>query len=446
MNFIVIGLSLLLLSGCSSYGVVKNQGMADPPAEQPYEIALAGGRNSGDISLLLAFSGGGTRAAALSYGVLQELREASVTIDGQRRRMLDEIDVISSVSGGSFTSAYFGLNGEDIFEDYEDVFLKRDVQSRLLRSLLNPLRWFGRTGRTEMAIGMYEREIFHGKTFADMRQKGGPLILINASDLGYGVRFSFVQEYFNLLCSDINSFPVARAVTASSAVPVLFNPVVVKNYPGCEYERSKFLDRIRQQVGNKPELIKVVEGLMTYRDKEKRPYARFVDGGITDNLGLRAVYEIIEVSGGVKAFVERNKQKVPRKLVLISVDASTNPEPMMDQTAKQPSLEETVDAMSSAQLHLYNAATLDLMNRTLRRWARDVSTPQRTVEPHFIKIGFDDIQDADRNRYFNRIPTSFRLSEEQVDKLIAAGRELLRNNPDYRRLLASVQGGRAAVR
>ena len=39
-----------------------------------------------------------------------------------------KIDVIGSVSGGSFTSAYYGLYGEGTFDDFEGRFLKRDVQ------------------------------------------------------------------------------------------------------------------------------------------------------------------------------------------------------------------------------------------------------------------------------------------------------------------------------
>ena len=91
--------------------------------------------------------------------------------------------------------------------------------------------------------------MFHNKTFADMQRQDGPLILINASDLGYGVRFSFIQEYFNLLCSDIESYPVARAVTASSAVPVLFNPVVLENYAGCDQDKLEWLARCQRAGG-----------------------------------------------------------------------------------------------------------------------------------------------------------------------------------------------------
>jgi NTE family protein len=99
------------------------------------------GQRSNDVVFMLAFSGGGTRAAALSYGVLEELHETSYIFNGREIRLLDEVDSISSVSGGSFTAAYYGLHGERIFEDYEDIFLRRNVQRSLINGLLNPINW-----------------------------------------------------------------------------------------------------------------------------------------------------------------------------------------------------------------------------------------------------------------------------------------------------------------
>ena len=90
--------------------------------------------NSENLLLYLTFSGGGTRAAALSYGVLEELRKTEVVIDGKKRRLLDEIDGISSVSGGSFTAGYYGLFGDRIFEDFESKFLKKNIQGALDRT------------------------------------------------------------------------------------------------------------------------------------------------------------------------------------------------------------------------------------------------------------------------------------------------------------------------
>ena len=444
-----LGLALLLLSGCASYGVIDNEPQKAAGTSDGYSIRSGGGSgwHSGDITLILAFSGGGTRAAALAYGVLEELRDTNILIDGNPKRLLDEIDIISSVSGGSFTSAYYGLYGDRIFEDFEDAFLRRNVQRQLIRGLLNPLEWFSTAGRTEMAVKLYEKELFHGATFEDMKREGSPLILINASDLGYGVRFSFVQDYFNLLCSDISDYPVARAVTASSAVPLLFNPVVVENYQDCKKTKPAWLHAAEERAVGDPELTLAVNGLNSYYKKDRRQFAHFVDGGITDNLGLRAIYEIIEISGGAKVFVEKKlDRKPPRRLVIVSVNASTDPEPEMDVSNKQPSLSETIGAMSDVQLHRYNVATMALMDKSVRRWARDLSTPGRSVMPYFIHVGFRDIAQPEQLRFFNQVPTSFSLTGEQVDKLIAAGRDLLRNHPDFQRLVAGLGGESAAHR
>lgn len=441
MKFVTLSLALLILSGCTSYGVVNNKprsGLDDRPA---YSIKNVGDkRGAKEVGLLLAFSGGGTRAAALAYGVMQELRDTTISINGQSSRLLDEVDAISSVSGGSFTSAYYGLYGDRLFEDFEQVFLRQDVKQQLIRRLLSPQRWFSTISRTETAVDFYDESIFRGATFADLQRKGGPLIIINASDLGHGVRFSFLQEYFNLLCSDISTFPVARAVAASSAVPVLFHPIVVENYQNCENRELDWLLAAERNVANDPQLAQVVRGLKTFYNKDKRRYVHLVDGGITDNLGLRAVYEIVEIAGGATEFMKKIDDEPARRFVVISVNASTKPEPKMDLSAQRPSVEETVGAMTDVQLHLYNAATLELMQASMQRWTQELSEPGRPVEPYFIETNFRDVVQAKKRRFFNRIPTSFSLTDEQVDELIAAGRELLRNNPDYRRLIADLGG------
>ncbi|MBL8509312.1 MAG: patatin-like phospholipase family protein, partial [Chitinimonas sp.] len=190
-----------LLAGCTSVGVVQNQPIAKI-ASGGYSLhtfADKHTRQRGELTLALAFSGGGTRAAALSYGVLQELRDTQVHVDGREMRLLDAVNLISSVSGGSFTSSYYGLYGDRVFVDFEERFLRRDIEGALVRGLLNPLRWFSSRGRTEMAVDYYRQVLFGDATFQDLLERDGPLVLINTSDLGGGVRFSFVQEYFNLL-------------------------------------------------------------------------------------------------------------------------------------------------------------------------------------------------------------------------------------------------------
>jgi NTE family protein len=442
---LLLTLMPLFIGGCTSYGVIDNPPITAMEHGSGYSWQSWSKESRGsDLTVILSFSGGGTRAAALAYGVLQGLRDTTIEVggdvDGRTVRLLDEVDYISSVSGGSFTSAYYGLYGDRIFEDFEEDFLLRDVEKHLFWGLANPAEWFRKGGRTEMAIRYYNENVFHGATFADMKRDNAPLILINASDLGHGMRFSFIQEYFNLLCSDVNSFPVAKAVAASSAVPLVFLPVVLENYSDCDTRHLAWLDAARKRTESDPLMQQMVNDIDSLLDKDQRHYVHLVDGGITDNLGLRALYELFTLSGGVKETLRIHHKKAPSRLVIISVNASTDPEPLMDKSNAEPSISETIGAMSDVQLHRYNTATLELMERSLEQWTNAMSTPGHPVKSYFIRIGVDDIESAKHRMFFNQIPTSFSLSKEQVDRLAQGGKAILQGNAGYQQLVADLGG------
>jgi NTE family protein len=121
--------------------------------------------------------------------------------------------------------------------------------------------------------------------------------------------------------------------------------------------------------------------------------------------------------------------------VLISVNSATDPQLLMDQTTKQPSIADSITAMSTVQLGRYSADTLALMKSSLKRWAAELSTLGQPVEPYFILLDFNSVVEPERRHFLNQIPTSFSLTDEQVDELIAVGGELLRNHPEFRRLM-----------
>jgi len=432
-------LTSAMLGACASYGVIQNAPIPAVSDRPPYTLkTYADFSKTGDIAFILNFSGGGTRAAAMAYGVLQELRDTPLTIDGQPASMLDEVDNISAVSGGSFTAAYYGLHGYGIFDTFEEAFLRRNVESHMKKSLLLPTHWFGRKGRTQCAIEYYQDILFHDATFADMLQPGRPLVIINASEMASGVRFSFIQGYFNLLCSDLLTFPVANAVAASSAVPVVFNPVVLENYAECPGHELALSPAVIEQTKKNPELAMLYDGIRSFSDKENHKYLFLVDGGITDNLGLRALSDIIAIVGGPKALLNRLQKKPPSKVVLISVNASTEKVSELGRTNKQPSLLQAVNSMSGVQLHRYNAATVALLQNQLTEWASILSTPEYPVTSSFIQVTFEDIEQPELKLFLNKIPTSFNLTDEQVDTLIDTARRLLRDNPDYQALVSEL--------
>ena len=438
----LIPLSILLLSGCTTTARITNS-----PVDEaiPIDSIAIGGRgeNADNALFFISFSGGGTRAAALSYGVLEELRDATFTFGGKKKRLLDEVDSISSVSGGSFTAAYYALYGDRIFEDYEEVFLRRNVQKTLIGSLLNPVNWvrmiFTKLNRTELAIDYYERNIFHRSTFADIEARGGPLLAINATDLGIGQRFTFTQQSFNLLCSDIGNFSVARAVAASSAVPIAFKPVTLKNHDTCQYEDPDWIDYARENPFNNERLRTQLRGFDSYKDKQERPYIHLADGGITDNLGVRSLYDRIEATGGAMRTFKDAGARLPEYIIVIVVNAQTRAADPMDSSNKSPSNAAVLGAVSRTQIGRYNLESMVLLEESLKRWATELTTPDHKVTPYFIKLDFESIADEKVRLIFNNMATSFSLPNEEVDNLIEAGRVLLRQSPDYQRLLTLIK-------
>src|SRR6478752_46306 len=112
-----------LAGGCAHWPATPRLEQAGAPGYRVDDSARRG--QSDDLLVIVAMSGGGTRAAALGYGVLEELRRTEVTVNGQKRRLLDEVDVISAVSGGSFPATYYALRGEKTFEEFESKVLLR---------------------------------------------------------------------------------------------------------------------------------------------------------------------------------------------------------------------------------------------------------------------------------------------------------------------------------
>ena len=137
--------AVLLGAGCAHYPENARLEHYDPQSGYRFKNLTNTG-NSDSLQVFLAFSGGGTRAAALSYGVLEELARTQIVREGQSRRLLDEVDYISAVSGGSFTAAYYALYCDRIFDDFEHKFLNQNIQRQLMWRMASP-RTCIRSGR-----------------------------------------------------------------------------------------------------------------------------------------------------------------------------------------------------------------------------------------------------------------------------------------------------------
>jgi NTE family protein len=431
---------LLLVGAACAHRVGREQPLErwTPDERQREQAQLEAGR-SPELLVLLAFSGGGTRAAALAYGVLQELAATEVMTQKGPRPLHHEVDAISSVSGGSFASAYFGLRGDAMFEEFEERFLRKNIEGALIGQLFNPLNWpklmNPSYGRSDIAAEYYSKHVFDGATFADFERPGAPAVAINATDLASGMRFAFYRPYFDLICADIDTYPVSRAVAASSAVPGLLSPLNLENYAGsCGYQTRDWIINSVQDEGS---TIRKTQAklLLSYLDREKRPWLHLVDGGIADNLGLRAFYNRVSLAGGLEAAFPEVKHPGGRNVLLILVNAIVKKTPEWALVSDNPSLVEVVGSVSSIQLARFDVDTIELVRTSFERWTRENSAPGRPVTFDFVEVSFDHMPDEAKRKKLNEVGTNFHISDEQVDLLIDAGRQILRESPDFQSFL-----------
>lgn len=279
----------------------------------------------------LAFSGGGYRAAAYHVGVLRTLN---------RLVILDKVDVISSVSGGSIVAAYYALHKSDSYDAFEKSFIQ-ELQHSSLKAvyrtgwlllillavlfLVAPFYVSGFANIIILLIGVafffwqykllpwscfierqYIKHFFGEATLKDLPEQ--PLVAINATDVETGTLFTFSRNkmscYKYTYCQEptkfiSDNFPVSKAVMASSCVPHLFPPVKIDE---------------------------------TYQEGKVIPNVVLVDGGLYDNQGAHKLTQTTSsyyteyciVSDAGNTYLNNKGSRNSLRLILKTVDILMN--------------------------------------------------------------------------------------------------------------------------
>ncbi|OQC05706.1 MAG: Patatin-like phospholipase [Candidatus Hydrogenedentes bacterium ADurb.Bin101] len=456
----LILLACLAVTGCRTMPV-RNVPLEsyDPDYGYRYRNIAPGESDSDSLLLILTFSGGGTRAAALSYGVLCVLRDTTIFLDGQTRSLLDETDVISSVSGGSLTAAYYGLFGDRIFQEFQERVLYRDIQGGLVRSLLSPGNFFRLLspfyGRTDLMADNFNQRFFDHKTYGDLLEKNSrPYIIINTTDMSRGSRIGFTQGLFDLFYSDLSAYPIGNAVAASAAFPGLLAPTTLINHPKPETFIPPEWVTLEQ---SRP--ASIIPDDPTYYLDKGHPYIHVVDGGVSDNLGLLPIIMGMDGRFSDDKIAMAAPDKTPDKIIIITVNAAGSTEESWDLKAGLPGLVNTLLAAGTTPLGNFSQAQIGYMRqqiayhnnlREIRKEVEKQATAQGVTihvpaletndsDYHFIEVSFDQLPCREEREQLSQIPTNFRLPRKEVDRICGAAKTILENNPDFQALLDTLQ-------
>lgn len=441
----------LVVAGCSSPDRGINPALPPGARNEGYDLAAmnaASGRT--DLLIFVALSGGGKRSAAFAHGVLRGMRQVPVGVGGPPSTLLAEIDQIAGVSGGSFTAAHLALNGARSFETFPEEFLYRDVAAYVWGTYVLPWQWGWLVdpyiGTNDRMAQVYDDLMFHGATFRDLVARGRPRLSINATDLASGGPFPFLPHAFDVICSDLSRFSLARAVAASNGFPLLFTPITLANQrgPACNTPLPVNLaDQPPQRDFNRRRLYEIVDRMA---DRERTPWLHLLDGGIADNLALRTTLNFSLLGGtDMSAFIAASMPV--RRMLVISVDGQSSTDQALSQQRMVNGLVQIFDAVSGGQIDNYNLETLGMLQAEVDRLTarqRELRCARAPMIAGFAcddtrgmlaRVSLADVPDPALRDRLRRIPTGLSLLREDVDALVAAGEMVIRGNAELAEFL-----------
>lgn len=442
---------IVCIAGCSSLRPWANIPLKD---DGPGRVYPASDR---DPTMLVAItlSGGGARAAAFGFGVLSELQQTTFVWNGRQTHLLEATDVIGGVSGGSILAAYYAAFGAKGLADFEQDFLRQNFQNSLILQAMRPTSLYDLTspwyGRSHLLARRLD-ELYRGKTYADLeRDPRNPRLVISATDMSLGTSFEFTADQFSLICSDLRSVPLSFAVASSSAVPVLLSPTTLKNFALDCRERG-IVATVGANSGDSYRVRMFRAQANSYLDASRRPYIHLVDGGLADNLGVRTLLDRALAGGGLgKTFTEAGVPRgAVRKMVLVTVNSERDPTNNIDTSDRLPTIRAVADTLLFGAGARATMETQEFLADSAGQWRQDLHARSADgsdpfaddAEIHVIPVNLRDAAEGELRIGLLQVPTAFSISDDEVTRLIAAGRVALRRSPEFQTLVRSLRAER----
>jgi NTE family protein len=462
-------LTCLVLAGCATTRFENYPLAAKETNEERRAIDVS---RSDRPLILVAISGGGSRAAALGWTVLRELSRFRYFSDGQTRRLTDDVGVVSSVSGGSVIAAHFALHGAEGLDGFAADFLEPDNMRTLELDALNPITWFSLaiTGgaRVDIVEELFDKQLFKNKTFAELNQRGKPFLILNATDMASGEVFAFTPKRFDDICSDFDKQPISAGVGASSAVPIAVSPVAMRNYSveHCQgrstpqWIRTRLEGRFAPYVNLEEfKLARYANDLRRGSDSGRQiEYLYLLDGGLADNLAIHGLLQTIsspyaapitaDPSSGLNedaTILEAINAGLIKKLAVIVINARADPPNDIYQRRSRPGVIGMIGSVTSIPINSASASVASQMELLLGQL--DAAATAGTGNPGFtgldvyaVQIDFDQLRVGDPKQRelrskANLIPTLWTITEENRRVIEQAGTILLHQHPCFQRLL-----------
>lgn len=461
--------------------VLATCGEANPPLNTP----LYAGANAApapvaapadDIYIGVAFSGGGHRATAFAYAVLDELR--SVGADESAGGLAGRVRFVAGVSGGAVIGTWFALHGAEGLDGFRERYLLSDAERYMLPNGFDPetlARGLGQGLNTRDTFARaLDETLFRGARFAALDGTAGVNLRIVASDVGSAAPFVFDRTTFDALCSDLSRLPLSEAVAASAAFPVVFSPFVIEAHRrSCDYTEPPALAAARDNRQAHPAVRLLAETIARYADPAEIRSVRLLDGGMTDSYGITG-FLAARAEGGLSPMTPAEAVRV-RRILFLAVDAAHENWRITDTLLPSgrllgltlyglnqrlsddgggdldPLLAGRAITATTTGSYATLSAAMVLWRQEIVAWRCGLQAAEldalypdrpadwdcRDLHVHVDEIGLERLPSALRDR-MNDVPTRLVLPADDIDAAIAAGRIALRRAPAYAAFLRGI--------
>lgn len=470
MRSVVVALAFAsLLAGCAT----RFENHPLPTGKLNEERRVIESPKSDRPVILVAISGGGSRAAALGWVVLRELQRYRYSnADAVSRPLVDDIAVISSVSGGSVIAASFALNGASGLDRFEGDFLTPDNTKTLGAGALNPLRLLTGASRSDLVEELFDRQLYGGKTFAELNQPKKPYLVLNATDMISGQVFAFTPQRFDDICSELDVQPISSLVAASAAVPLIFTPIAFRNYsvdnclgrPIPLWVSNRLVGKYAPYLNvDDFKLARYVNDLRRGKDRFRDiDYLYFLDGGLADNLAIHGLIEALSSpyaarivappnagSGSAGTLLQALNEGRIGKIVVVVINARADPNDDASTRPERPGLFGMINSVVSVPIDSTTSslgAQMDTLLAELNAGgggSKAGSVGAAGLMVYRIVVDFDQLRVTDPTQRALRdqskqIPTLWTVTKPQLEAIEKAGTLLLHQHPCFQRLLADM--------
>jgi NTE family protein len=327
----------------------------------------------------------------------------------------------------------------------------------------------------------FNERVFGGKTYGDLIEadqlKDGrrPYVVLNATDMDTGSAFSFTQDQFDLICGDLSGLKIADAVTASAAFPVALTALTLKNRSPCPAQQKAaeaqnswvMIDGFPRPIWVRNDLsedasnglrapaadnlprLRRGSAAVTYLNETSDPskprpkdYIQLLDGGLADNLGLTRPIEMLTSNQAMPSFRNRINTCEIKRVLLLVVNARSEPPNSFGKSAAPPGLFETIWTTAGTPIDAASSHLLDSLENIL-------NDPEAVLPPGCsgkrigasgVLVDFSLLADPDCRERFHAIATSWTLSGPEVDALIAMGEAMVLQSKALQSLVTDLHG------